>query len=167
MKNKKYDIIIYSCLILALLIIFVSSNSYLNSSNSLIEEQTPVIEESPIIVEKEEPQNLIAIDKNFIIRKYLISLLDQINTNDIITYDTIRSWGKYEVGEIKYIREIAENYHSYSVNIKISNQKAILPTIKNKELSTDTYNVITLNINIAFDLKNNNHMIKNIEIPRQ
>ena len=60
----------------------------------------------------------------------------------------VLDWKVYEVENIIYKKKIANNYYEYIANIKISNANAELPTIINKELSTDKYVVISLYFNI-------------------
>ena len=86
---------------------------------------------------------LITTDDNFyegldelILTDYINDLLDQIKTDNVLTYETLRSWNEYEITNIKYDKEVFNNYHSYIVEFEIKNQNALLPTKKNKEKST-------------------------------
>lgn len=172
-KNKKYDIIIYSCLAGALVFICLGYWDNLkdlkdeNLSFSIKEKNT---QEEKAEEKKEldlEPKELINADKNGIIKKYLDSLLDQINVDVLITYDMIYSWDNYEILNITYDRKIADNYYAYVVDIKIDNKDAILPTNKNEKLSTKDYIVVTLNVNITYSTVKNGYLVKKIDIPTE
>ncbi len=167
-KNKKYDIIIYSSLVLALMFIVLGYWDNLKDlknegiSFSLKEEKTENKTEEP---KDTEPNELIKVDKKDLVKKYLDSLLDQIQTDTLITYDIISSWGKYEVLNINYNRKIADNYYSYIVDLKISNKSNSIAV--NKKLSTKEYDVITLNVNIAYSITSKCYIVKKIDIPAE
>lgn len=165
-KNKKYDIIIYGSLIGAIICIILGYSDYLytlkDKGISFSKKETNIVEET---TKEEEPENLHNIDKNSIVKKYLDSILDQIVTDDLISFDMINTWDNYEVLSTSYEREIVESYYSYLVDIKISNMNAFLPTSKNKELSTEEYLVITLRFNIAYSASKNGFIVKSIDIP--
>lgn len=172
-KSKKYDIIIYSCLAGALVFICVGYWDNLkdlkeNGLSFSVKETTPNEESTNETKQYDlEPKDLINADKNSIIKKYLDSLLDRITVDALISYDMIKTWEDYEVLNIEYEREIAEEYYAYLVDIKISNKDAILPTNKNEKLSNDEYNVITLNVNIAYSHVKNGFIVKKIDIPAE
>ena len=126
-KKKSYDIIIYGCLLVALVLTGIGGYSYLGGTSYSLkdiiypEKQTEV----PI-----EPKELNEVDKKVLVDNYITELLDEIKTDEVLTFETLRSWESYEVLNIKYEREIADNYHSYIVDLKINNNDAILPTYK-------------------------------------
>lgn len=173
MKKKKYDIIIYSCLAGALVLICLGYWDNLKDLKAA--DLSFSIKQSNDFNSSEvkgtnielEPEELLNIDKNSIIKKYLDSLLDRITTDTLISYDMIKSWDNYQILNIAYKREIADNYYAYSVDIKINNQDALLPTKKNEKLSTKDYLVITLNINIAYSKVKNGYLVKKIDIPTE
>ena len=165
-KNQKYDIIIYGSLLLAFLFIglgyFESLSETLEYSFSLKEN----FKEEPIKKEKDtEPEALTKEDKKSIVKKYLDSLLDRIYDDSLITYEMIKTWGNYEVLNINYERKITDNYYAYSIDIKINNLDAIVPTNKNEALSTEEYIVISLNANITYLESKNGYIVKKIDIP--
>jgi hypothetical protein len=165
-KNQKYDIIIYGSLLLAFLFIglgyFESLGETLEYSFSLKEN----FKEEPIKKEKDtEPEALTKEDKKSIVKKYLDSLLDRIYDDSLITYEMIKTWGNYEVLNINYERKITDNYYAYSIDIKINNLDAIVPTNKNEALSTEEYIVISLNANITYLESKNGYIVKKIDIP--
>ena len=100
------------------------------------------------------------------LNNYIELLLDKIETDEVLTYDIVHSWNSYEIIDIKYKRQITNNYYVYQTNIKINNVKALIPTTKNKELSTNKYIVITLNVNILNDLNTNKYIVKGLDIPK-
>ncbi|MGN1371058.1 MAG: hypothetical protein ACI4XM_02095 [Candidatus Coprovivens sp.] len=170
-KNKKYDIIIYSCLVGAFIFILLGYWDNLKDlkedglSFSLKNQET---EENSSTEQKEydlEPKELVNADKNGIIKKYLDSLLDRIDVDPLISYNMINTWEEYEILNIEYDRKIAENYYAYIVDIKISNKDAVIPTNKNEKISTNEYIVITLNVNIAYSELKNGFIVKKIDKP--
>lgn len=179
MKKKKLklkdDVIIYSCLLAALICLILGGKDYFESlkeksnikdeiTGAIHELQGKEIEENIVY---EEPQELQKIDKKEIIIKYLDSIIDQIKTDDLLNYDMLKTWGDYEVLNVIYEREITDNYYSYQVDIKVSNREAQLPTIKNKKLSKDNYIVVTINANISNSIENNSYEVKCLSIPRE
>ena len=162
-KKKSYDIIIYGCLLVALVLTGIGGYSYLGGTSYSLkdiiypEKQTEV----PI-----EPKELNEVDKKVLVDNYITELLDEIKTDEVLTFETLRSWESYEVLNIKYEREIADNYHSYIVDLKINNNDAILPTYKNDKLSTEEYNVITIRFNVLKDSNSTEYSIKSAEIPK-
>ena len=170
-KNKKYDIIIYGCLVGAFIFILLGYWDNLKDlkedglSFSLKNQET---KENSSTEQKEydlEPKELVNADKNGIIKKYLDSLLDRIDVDPLISYNMINTWEEYEILNIEYDRKIAENYYAYIVDIKISNKDAVIPTNKNEKLSTNEYLVVTLNVNIAYSELKNGFIVKKIDKP--
>lgn len=179
-KNNKYDFIIYGCLFLAIILIVVGSWDYIISikeeglkfNNSEVEKNDNKASED---IEEPldgntgatEPADLVAADKKALVQKYLDSILDQIITDELISYEMIKSWDTYEVLDVTYEREIVDKYYAYDVNLKINNPKAELPVPKNKELSTKKYVVISLDITIIYSSARNGYIVKNIDIPTE
>lgn len=162
-RKFKYDFIIYSCLLASLILIGSTSYSYLSNSSYSMKDIIFEKNEEDIV---EEPKELKKINKKELLNNYLIDLLDEIKTDEVLTYNILHSWKSYEILDIIYEREITNDYHTYQVNIKINNTNALLPTTKNKELSTNDYIVLTLNMNILIDSNSNNHIVKGLDIPK-
>lgn len=162
-RKLKYDFIIYSCLLVSLILIGSTGYSYLSNTSYSIKDIIFKKNEEVIV---EEPKELKKINKKELLNNYIIDLLDEIKTDNILTYDILHSWNSYEVLDITYEREITKNYHTYKTNIKINNNNALIPTAKNKDLSTNDYIVITLNMNILFDSNSNNYIVKGLDIPK-
>ena len=119
--------------------------------------------EENIIIE-EEPEILKNYDKNKIVNTYFNSILDRITTDSLISYDMLKSWELYEIVECNYIKEIADNYYQYDVNIKINNTEASLPRGVTEVLNNNEYNVISLNIYILKDTQSNSFQIRKVEV---
>ena len=176
MKKKKilvYDIFIYTTLILAISILALGGLSYfysLQEKSNLKNELNGAIkelkgEEEVIQIKETEPDLMKEVNKEIIIEDYLNKVYDQTIKDDIITDDIIKTWEKYEVINVKYNRNISDNYYSYIVDIKIANLKAKLPTTKNLNLSTDEYIVVSLCANISHSIENNTYSVKSFNIP--
>ena len=161
-KKIKYDFIIYTCLIGALVLIGLSAKEYLNTTSYSIKEILFSKEEIVIVT---EPQDFKQLNKKQLLINYINDLLDQIKTDNVLTYETLRSWNKYEITNIKYDKEIFNNYHSYIVEFEIKNENAILPTKKNKEKSNEKKSVIELRMNVLKDQETNEYFVKNVDIP--
>ena len=170
-KSKEYNIIIYTCLLLAIVLLVLGGRDYLKDLNNPTKEE--IIEpegsqeeiERPDNTKKEkEPEELQSVDKAGVVKKYLDSLVDQIIKDKKIPYKTIKTWGKYSVGEVEYQRKITSNYYEYKVNINIPNKNAKLPCPKNEELSTEEYTVITIYVDIAESERQKGYIIKNIDL---
>lgn len=170
-KSKEYNIIIYTCLLLAIILLVLGGRDYLKDLNKPTQEE--IIEpegsqnevERPEDVKKEkEPEDLQKVDKEGVIKKYLDSLYDQIKKDKKIPYKIIKTWGKYSVGEIEYQRKITSNYYEYKVNINIPNKNAKLPCPANEELSTEEYTVITIYVDIVESDRQKGYIVKNIDL---
>ena len=178
-KQRKYDIIIYSSLIIALICVVISGIDYVSSmdkdqsvkdevKDALIELKEPEVEETQDVFEEveEEPDSLKELDKASIVQKYIDEIYDQISDNDeVLNYNMVKSWKKYEITDVKYVKQILDYYYAYQVNIKIYGNNPKLPVDKNTQLSTDEYTIITLNANILSSTKNNGYVVKTMEIP--
>ncbi len=172
-KISKYDLIIYSCLISAIICLYFSGKDYFAS----LEEESTVQKElqlaikeikgeeetteNEIVESPSEPDNMKAYDKVSLLENYFNNILDRKNKDNYLTYDIINSWQNYEILDCTFNKEIATNYYSYKVNIKINNKNAILPTEKNEQLSTEEYSIITLNTYILYN--NDEYFIKKID----
>ena len=173
-KSKKYDMIIYGSLILAVILLLLGGGDYLlsekeNKSDNIIQssENKQVIERNEDAPKGEEPEELQAIDKKNIVRKYLDSILDQIQKDETLTYKMVRTWGKFEVLKVEYQREISSSYYEYKVDIKIPKKDAKLPGEKNKELSTKDYIVLSLYFDIAESERVNGYIVKNVDVIKE
>lgn len=163
-KRIKYDFIIYTCLILALILIGYSSKEYLaNQSYSIKEIFT---QEDIVTIIDEEPQELVQVNKIEIINKYLLDIIDEIKKDKILTSKMILDWKAYEVMNVYYNKKIATNYYSYTADIKISNINNSYHNLENKDLNTDKYLVITLNFNLLKDPITNEYYVKSTDIPK-
>lgn len=163
-KRIKYDFIIYTCLILALILIGYSSKEYLaNQSYSIKEIFT---QEDIVTIIDEEPQELVRVNKIEIINKYLLDIIDEIKKDKILTSKMILDWKAYEVMNVYYNKKIAINYYSYTADIKISNINNSYHNLENKDLNTDKYLVITLNFNLLKDPITNEYYVKSTDIPK-
>jgi hypothetical protein len=163
-KRIKYDFIIYTCLILALILIGYSSKEYLaNQSYSIKEIFT---QEDIVTIIDEEPQELVRVNKIEIINKYLLDIIDEIKKDKILTSKMILDWKAYEVMNVYYNKKIATNYYSYTADIKISNINNSYHNLENKDLNTDKYLVITLNFNLLKDPITNEYYVKSTDIPK-
>ena len=173
-RTKKYNLIIYTCLLLAAVLLILGGRGYLKEQQegTVIDEiiNTPdkkeenKIEEIP--TEKEiEPEELQKVDKVGVIKKYLDSIAEHIYKKEkVITYKIIKTWGDYELGEVEYQRKITTNYYEYKVNINIPKQNAKLPCPKNEELSNEEFVVITLYFDIIESERVNGYIVKNVDI---
>lgn len=177
-KSKKYDIVIYLSLFIALVCLGISALDYTHSSKteSLIEDKSvdeipePIpseIETKESDIKQEEPEYLLEVDKKGTIKKYLDQIIDQAVKDDVITHKMMKTWGKYEVISTTYVREIVSGYYEYIADIKIEKLDATLPCSKNNELSTENYNVITLTINILRSGMHNGYIVKSITPPTE
>lgn len=168
-KNKKYDIIIYTSLLGAIFFIVLGSMDHIKdfkeegisfSKTETKEQKNDEVEE---VDPNTEPLELQNEDKNILVKKYIDSVLDQIEFDSLIDYKMVESWGNYEILSTTYEKEIAEDYYSYYTNIKISNLDAILPVEKNEELSTKDYIVITIKANILNSEERNGLFVKKLD----
>jgi len=174
-KINKYDIVIYSCLLLAVFCLYMSGKDYFASlkEESTVKrelqsaikeikgEEEPLDEEiiKPVI----EPENIKNYDKTSLLQHYFETILDRIIKDNYITYEILNSWQNYEIINFTFKKEIAPNYYFYKVNIKINNKNAILPKEKNEELSKEEYNMLTLNVYILYNQEKNEYNIKKID----
>ena len=167
-KNKKYDIIIYTSLLGAIFFIILGSMDHIKdfkedglsfSVSEQKEETKKPVEQNP----NAEPIELQSEDKNILVKKYIDSVLDQIEFDSLIDHEMVETWGNYEIISTIYEKEIAEDYYSYYTNIKIPNLNAVLPVSKNEELSTKEYIVITIKANILNSEERNGLFVKKLD----
>lgn len=170
-RTKKYNIIIYTSLILAIALLAFGARDYLKSEkeekNTMSEVETTNDEEIDRTEPEErieEPDYLKEVDIEGIIKKHLDSIADQIKKDKIITYNMINTWGDYSIGEVEYRREITTKYYEYKVNIIIPAKDAKIPGKKNEKLSTEEYIVISLYFDIADSERSNGYIVKNIDL---
>lgn len=155
-KAKKYNIIIYSTLSLGILFLVIGGVQFFKNPE---ESYSAKVEETKRVIE-EEPAEMVDVDKASIIHNYLNQLLEETINDDLISYDSIKTWLNFRVGEIEFQRTIAFNYFEYKVDIIIQNNEAILPVEKNLELSNEELQVITLLVDLY---KTDEIIVKNID----
>jgi len=170
-KTRKYNIIIYSCLLLAVILLILGGIDYLKNEEPSVSQEPEINEptgeeeverkEEPVT---KEPQELIDADKEGAIKKYIDSLVDQIAKSKKLPYKMVKTWGDYSIGEIEYQRKITSRYYEYKVNVIIPNLDAKLPSKKNEKLSTDKYLVLTMYFDIVDSEKQNGLYVKNVDI---
>ncbi|HIS17600.1 MAG TPA: hypothetical protein IAC02_03185 [Candidatus Coprovivens excrementavium] len=173
-KINKYDIVIYSCLILAIICLILGGRDYLNSQEnksnikdevkSAIKNINPEEEISPTENNNSEPEELTKIDKNSLLKNYLNSILNHSTVNEVITPDIINSWGTYEILDLTYERKVADNYYQYLTYIKISNKNGKIPGNINKDKSTEENPVLEVNAYLEYSPESNNYFIKYLDI---
>lgn len=169
-KSKKYNFIIYTSLIIALVCIIVSGSSYLKNdttSYSLTEELKEVVKETDTEEELtiDTATSTPDLDEKTLIENKLKNIVDGTDKDELLTENITKTWEEYSIENISYLREIAPSYYAYQIDIKISNLDAVIPVNKNEELSTDEYLVFTLNFNITYSQRDNGYIVKLIEIP--
>ena len=162
-KKIRYDFTIYTCLFLSLLLIGYSSYTYLDKQSYSLKEIFYETSESPI---QEEPQKLKDINKIEIINKYLLNIADEIEKDNNITSEMLLDWNQYQVISTYYNRQIANDYYSYTTNIRVSNINTIYKNLENKELSTDKYIVVTINFNLLKNQITNEYKVKSTDITK-
>ena len=162
-RKIKYDLVIYTSLFLALLLVGYSSLTYVDKESFSIKE---TFNNQEVISPDLEPNELKEVDKIKLIEEYLLDIIDESKKDQMLTSKMILDWKAYEVMNVYYDRCISDNYYAYTTDIRISDSKSLLPVLKNKELSTDKYVVISLNFNISVDKNTNEYTIKSIDIPR-
>ena len=161
-RKRKYDIIIYLSLAVAIVCLALSAFDYttsLKTGDSMVNKDS---ERIPELNKEEEPAELAILDKKTIIKTYMNQVLDQIIKDEIISYSMMKTWGEYEIIDITFHKEIIDGYYEYEANISINNKDALIPCEINHELSTEEYNVITLIINIVKNNKDNTYTVKSL-----
>ena len=160
----KYDIVIYLCLFVA----FVCAiGSCIEPSSAVSEAPSKEIEKETIVEEIEEPKHLLKVDKYSVAQKYIDSIVDQIITDNTITYDMVTTWSTYSIKNMKYKKEIMENYYQYEVEIKISGTNIMIPDEKILVEKTEEYTIIKVLMNMYYSEGRNGYLIKSIDIPSE
>ena len=173
-KNLKYNLIIYSSLLFAIVCMLIAvkghydsleeKESFSNDIKEAIKEMNPEeIEEVTI----EEPDNMKTVDKISVINNILNDIIDRKTTNELITRDMILTWDNYEISNVEYIRQITDNYYCYKADILIFNLNARTPVSSKSDLESEEYLTITLYFNINYNENNNSYNVKTIEIPNR
>lgn len=170
-RAKRYNIIIYTSLLLAIILLALGGRDYLKDKSNgsttqeeIVETEEPVEKEERKEEKVEEPEELKEVDKLSVIKKYLDSVQDQIKKDKKITAKMISSWGDYTIDDIEFQREITTKYYEYKVNIIIPNLDAKYPGKKNEKLSTKEYIVLTMYFDIADSERVNGFIVKNIDL---
>ena len=171
-SKKRENIIIYGSLIAAIACLVYAGVDYYRdfSDNVKVKDEIKeafkemTIEDSEvkgITIPEVEPSILQKVDKKAIINNRLTDIKNRKSEDDMFDYKMIRSWGSYEIINIEYQKEVIDDYYMYTTDIKISNKDASIPDIKNEELSTDDYIVISFK---TFIIKNNDkYLFKHFE----
>lgn len=172
MKHSTIEnIFIYSCLGLAIVLIgYVLKESYANKNKdeSVIKELENAFEKKEPVKEQKkektykEPDIVKDVNKLEVINNYFDDIINRRKENEVITYETLYSWGAYEIISINYLKPIADNYYAYDINIKIPNTQAIISGRLNDQLTTNEYLVVTIEFDLLYD--NNTLTIKNIHV---
>ena len=157
-KAKKYNIIIYSTLSLGILLLIIGGVYFLNNPEESYSNKSTTKEHN---LNEPEPEEMVSVDKESIINNYLNELVNQSKVDDLINYDSIKTWQDYHLGKIEFQRTIAFDYFEYKVDIIIDNPNAIIPVEKNYALSTEESQVITVLVDL---LKNEEITVKNIDV---
>ncbi len=169
-RAKKYNIIIYTSLLLAIILLALGGKDYLKDKQDDTTKEVETLEDEETIEridsdeEVEVPEYLKNVDIESVIKKHLDSIADQIKKDKKITYNMINTWGDYSIEDIEFRREITTKYYEYRVNILIPNKDAKIPGKKNEKLSTEEYIVIRLYFDIADSERSNGFIVKNIDI---
>lgn len=156
MNNRKYKTIITLSLLLVMIFIGISWINYSNSL-SILNKKTNQEQYNDIIT---EPKELMELDKITPILDYLNNIHDEIIIHHQITSRDIITWENYEIINIKYIKQITDNYYTYEAELKINSSNIEIPSeieVKNN----GTYMIIKLSAN--FIIKDNSVVVKSIE----
>ena len=116
MNNRKYKTIITLSLLLVMIFIGFSWINYSNSLSNL-NQKTNQEQYNDIIT---EPKELIELDKVTPILDYLNNIHDEIIIHHQITSRDIITWGNYEIINIKYIKQITDDYYTFEAELKIN-----------------------------------------------
>ena len=116
MRKHKYDIIIYTSCLIAIVLLISTLKDY-SKTYGLKEDRMDIIE-IPIF---EEPQELIELDKEPIIREYLNKIYNRSITTNELDYKEIHTWGTYTITDITYIKTITQDYYQYEATINLEN----------------------------------------------
>jgi len=156
--KKRYNILIYLTLSLALICIVAGliSNGNTNTSNAIKEETTT----------KSDP--LVKTNKTLIVKDYTEKISKEEITDSILTKEMLETWYKYDLGTIEYLKTKAvsndTNIYSYKVEFKIYNQGATLPVNNGKKEGTE-YITTNLIVNIRFNNETGSYEVDTVELP--
>ena len=161
-RKRRENIIIYGSLIAAIACLTYAGFDYYKDLSDDTKVQDEIKEAFKEMTGDEEtnypkapevePEELKNVDKGSIITERINAIRDRTLEDDLLNYSMIRSWGEYQIINIKYQKQVTDNYYMYLIDIKIPNKEAILPKEINNDLSTEEYSVITLK---TFIVKNN------------
>lgn len=161
----KYDIVIYVSLFIA----FICAISSVIAPTQAVSEQPKETQKEDIKTpEVEEPVVLNNVDKYSVAQKYLDSIIDQIQTDKVITYEMMSTWTSYSIEKMTYKKEIMENYYRYEVEIKVNGTNLQLPE-NNSIIShkTDDMAVMKVYMNMYYSQAKNGYLIKSIDLPSE
>ena len=156
-KVNKYNIVIYSTLSLGILSLTIGGIHFLKNPEESYSSKNTEIKRT--ITEK-EPESMVDVDKSSIINNYLNQLLDETKKDDLINYDSIKTWNSFYVSSVVFQRTVAYNYYEYKVDITIDNPNATIPVEKNVSLSNDETLVITVLVDL---FQTDEIIVKNID----
>ncbi len=179
-KKKRLDYIIYLSLFAAIICVGISAIDYVHSMSadqtikSDVKEAIQEIKnpEPPQQTnnnennETEEPYFLVKEDKEDIIKKHIDEVLDNYTKDQLVSWKQIKTWETYQVYDVKYVKEVTDNYYTYQFKLKISGANPELPVEKDNELSSEGNTVIILNANLT---RNQASLFncKTLEIPQE
>lgn len=160
----KYDIVIYLSLFIAFICAIASCIEPSSAKAEPPKPEEQIIEE---VKEIEEPEHLLKVDKYSVAQKYLDSIIDQIITDDIITYDMVTTWSTYSITNMKYQKEILENYYQYEVEVKLTGENILVPNDNIIIKKTPEYTSIKILMNMYYSEGRNGYLIKSVDIPSE
>ena len=163
-STLKYDVVIYLCLFIAFL---CAIGSCIEPSSAVSEAPPKEIKEEPKVEEIEEPKQLLKVDKYGVAQKYLDSIVDQIITDDTITYEMVTTWSTYSIQSMKYKKEIMTNYYQYEVEVKLTGTNILIPNEQLIVKKTEEYTTIKVLMNMYYSEGRNGYLIKSIDIPSE
>jgi len=173
-KDLKYNLVIYSSLLFAIICMFLAVKGHYDSleqkesfSSDIKEAIKEINTDGEEIIEtktEEEPSNMIDVDKKTVINNILNDIVDNKIKLDVLSKEMILTWDNYEITNIEYIRQITDDYYCYKVDIEIFNLDANVPVTP--EYNED-YITLSLYFNISYNEKNSTYNVKTIEIPNR
>ena len=169
-SSIKYNIVIYSSLFIAFVCAMASciaptSAVHTSEHNESIKEtEVAVVEQEKI----EEPAELLNVDKKGIAQKYLDSIIDQIITDNNITFEMMSTWSTYSINKMTFKKQIMSNYFQYEVELKVTGENLLLPDNPNIIISkTEESTTIRVYMNLYNSSVRNGYLIKSIDIPSE
>ena len=161
----KYDIVIYLSLFVAFICAIASC---IEPSSAISQTSSETKVEEVIIEEKiEEPKELQKVDKYGVAQKYIDSIVDQIITDNTITYEMVTTWSTYSIQNMQYKKEIMTNYYQYEVEIKLTGTNILVPNDKLIIEKTEEFTTIKVLMNMYYSAGRNGYLIKSIDIPSE